>query len=68
MSSLPLFFFFYARRDINPTIYAAATLLIMTVTIVIIGYAIWVARATRQREREIQAATRAEMVALSTTA
>jgi putrescine transport system permease protein len=35
------------------------------VTIVIVSYAIWVARATRKREREIQAATRAELAALA---
>ncbi len=68
VSTLPQVIFGYARRGINPTIYAAATLLITTVTIVIVGYAFWVARATRKREREIQAATRAEMAALSTAA
>jgi putrescine transport system permease protein len=36
------------------------------VTIVIICYAVWVARQTRRREREIAAATRAETVALTT--
>jgi putrescine transport system permease protein len=65
VNTLPQVIFGYARRGINPTIYAAATLLITTVTIVIVGYAIWVARATRKREREIQAATRAELAALS---
>jgi putrescine transport system permease protein len=30
-----------------------------------VGYAVWVARATRRREREIAAATRAELVALN---
>jgi putrescine transport system permease protein len=65
VSTLPQVIFGYARRGINPTIYAAATLLITTVTIVIVGYSIWVARATRKREREIAAATRAELTALS---
>ena len=50
--------FGYARRGINPTIYAAATLLIVTVTVVIVGYAVWVARSTRRRERDIAAAIR----------
>ena len=67
VSTLPQVIFGYARRGINPTIYAAATLLITTVTIVIVGYSVWVARQTRKREREIAAATRAEVVALSTT-
>ncbi|MDP2017934.1 ABC transporter permease [Hydrogenophaga sp.] len=65
VNTLPQVIFGYARRGINPTIYAAATLLIVTVTIGIVGYAVWVARATRKREREIAAATRAELVALS---
>ncbi|MBX9816378.1 MAG: ABC transporter permease [Burkholderiaceae bacterium] len=58
VSTLPQVIFSYARRGINPTIYAAATLLIFTVTIVIISYSVWVARQTRKREREIAAATR----------
>lgn len=56
VSTLPQVIFSYARRGINPTIYAAATLLIVTVTVVIVGYSIWVARQTRKREREIRAA------------
>ena len=58
VSTLPQVIFGYARRGINPTIYAAATLLITTVTIVIISYSVWVARQTRRREREIAAAFR----------
>ena len=64
VNTLPQVIFGYARRGINPTIYAAATLLIATVTAVIIAYSFWVARQTRQREREIAAATRAELTAL----
>ena len=60
VSTLPQVIFGYARRGINPTIYAAATLLIVTVTIVIVAYSVWVARQTRRREREIAAAIRAE--------
>jgi putrescine transport system permease protein len=63
VSTLPQVIFGYARRGINPTIYAAATLLIVTVTIVIISYSVWVARQTRKREREIAAAARMESVA-----
>ena len=58
VNTLPQVIFGYARRGINPTIYAAATLLIVTVTIVIVSYAVWVARATRKREREIAAAAK----------
>jgi putrescine transport system permease protein len=64
VNTLPQVIFGYARRGINPTIYAAATLLIVTVTLVIVGYAVWVARQTRRREREIAAAMRAEQAAL----
>ena len=58
VSTLPQVIFGYARRGINPTIYAAATILIVTVTIVVVAYAVWVARATRKREREMAAAIR----------
>ncbi|MFZ2393892.1 ABC transporter permease [Rhodoferax sp.] len=64
VNTLPQVIFGYARRGINPTIYAAATLLIVLVTLVVIGYSVWVARQTRRREREIAAATRAELAAL----
>lgn len=65
VSTLPQVIFGYARRGINPTIYAAATLLITTVTVVIVGYSIWVARQTRKREREMAAAMRAGLAALN---
>lgn len=58
VNTLPQVIFGYARRGINPTIYAAATLLIVTVTVVVIAYSLWVARQTRRREREIAAAVR----------
>jgi putrescine transport system permease protein len=58
VNTLPQVIFGYARRGINPTIYAAATLLIVTVTIVIVAYSVWVARSTRRREREMAAAAR----------
>jgi len=64
VNTLPQVIFGYARRGINPTIYAAATLLIASVTLVVIGYSVWVARQTRKREREMAAAVRAEVVAL----
>ena len=58
VNTLPQVIFGYARRGINPTIYAAATLLIFTVTVVIVVYSVWVGRQTRRREREIAAAMR----------
>jgi len=60
VSTLPQVIFGYARRGINPTIYAAATLLIATVTVVIVAYSVWVARQTRRREREMAAAARGQ--------
>lgn len=66
VNTLPQVIFGYARRGINPSIYAAATLLILSVTVVIVSYSIWVARRTRRREREIAAATRMELAALNT--
>ncbi len=58
VNTLPQVIFGYARRGVNPTIYAAATLLITTVTVTIIVYSAWVARKTRQRQGEIAAAGR----------
>lgn len=58
VNTLPQVIFGYARRGINPTIYAAATLLIATVTVVIVTYSIWVARQTLKRERDMAAAMR----------
>ena len=56
VNTLPQVIFGYARRGINPTIYAAATLLISVITIVVIGYSIWVARQARRRAQEAQQA------------
>lgn len=52
VSTLPQVIFSYARRGINPTIYAAATLLILAVTCAVVAYSLWVARQTRLRERQ----------------
>lgn len=67
VNTLPQVIFGYARRGINPTIYAAATLLIVSVTLVVVTYSVWVARQTRQRERDMAAALRAEAQALERT-
>lgn len=64
VSTLPQVIFGYARRGINPTIYSAATLLIISVSVVVVSYSIWVARQTRRREREMAAAVRSEMAVL----
>lgn len=52
VNTLPQVIFGYARRGINPTIYAAATLLICSVTVATVAYSVWVARQARRRERE----------------
>lgn len=59
VNTLPQVIFGYARRGINPTIYAAASLLIVGVTLGVVGYGVWVARAARRRAREVAAAARA---------
>lgn len=64
VNTLPQVIYGYARRGINPTIYAAATLLILTVTVLVVSYAVWVARSTRKRAREMAAAERQELKAL----
>ena len=61
VTTLPQAIFTYARRGINPTVYAAATLLIMTVTIAIVAYSLWVARAARRREKDLQLAARQDL-------
>ena len=61
VTTLPQAIFTYARRGINPTVYAAATLLIATVTVVIVTYSVSIARAQRRRERELQMAARQDV-------
>ena len=56
VNTLPQVIFGYARRGINPTIYAAATLLISVITIAVIAYSVWVARQGRRRAQEAQQA------------
>ena len=49
VTTLPQVIFSYARRGVNPSIYAAAALLIATVTIGIVVYSIAVLRRQRRR-------------------
>ncbi len=60
VTTLPQVIFNYARRGINPSIYAAATILIVTVSIAIITYSLIAARQIRVRNAAIQAALRLE--------
>ena len=59
VTTLPQVIFGYARRGVNPSIYAAATILITVVSIGIITYSIFMARQQTRRAREMQAAAAA---------
>ena len=63
VNTLPQVIFGYARRGINPTIYAAATLLISVITVSIIVYSLYVARQTRRMAREARLAVTEAMQA-----
>ncbi len=54
VTTLPQVIFSYARRGVNPSIYAAATLLIGIVSLAILAYGLFVARQSRRRLREQQ--------------
>ncbi len=62
VTTLPQVIFSYARRGVNPSIYAAATLLITVVSLGIISYSIYVMRRQRRLDREISAAARPEQL------
>jgi len=49
VTTLPQVIFSYARRGVNPSIYAAATCLIAVVTLGIIAYSVYVARQQRMK-------------------
>jgi putrescine transport system permease protein len=40
--------FSYARRGVNPSIYAAATLLMLVVTLAVVAFGIYTARQARK--------------------
>lgn len=48
VTTLPQVIFSYARRGVNPSIYAAATLLMAAVTLAVVIYAIYLARQQRK--------------------
>ncbi|WP_431095804.1 ABC transporter permease [Polaromonas aquatica] len=60
VTTLPQVIFSYARRGVNPSIYAAATILITVVSLGIIAYSISVLRRQKRLDREISAAARPE--------
>jgi putrescine transport system permease protein len=51
VTTLPQVIFSYARRGVNPSIYAAATLLMAAVTLAVVIYAIYLARQQRLSEK-----------------
>ena len=56
VTTLPQVIFSYARRGVNPSIYAAATLLIAVVSLGIIAYGVTMMRRQKRIEKEINAA------------
>jgi putrescine transport system permease protein len=48
VTTLPQVIFNYARRGVNPSIYAAASLLMLAVSIAVVIYGIHTARQSRQ--------------------
>ena len=60
VTTLPQVIFSYARRGVNPSIYAAATILIAVVSLGIIVYSLSLAHRQRRLAREMSAALNAE--------
>lgn len=60
VTTLPQVIFSYARRGVNPSIYAAATLLIAVISMGIIAYSVGMMRRQKRIEKEISSATRAD--------
>jgi putrescine transport system permease protein len=52
VTTLPQVIFSYARRGVNPSIYAAATLLMAFVTLAVVIYTIYVARDARKKAKK----------------
>jgi putrescine transport system permease protein len=58
VTTLPQVIFSYARRGVNPSIYAAATLLIAVVSLGIVIYSVFMLRRQKRLDREISEAAR----------
>ena len=58
VTTLPQVIFSYARRGVNPSIYAAATLLIAAVSLGIVVYSVFMLRRQKRLDREISEAAR----------
>jgi putrescine transport system permease protein len=48
VTTLPQVIFSYARRGVNPSIYAAATLLMLVITLAVVAYGVYAARQARK--------------------
>lgn len=59
VTTLPQVIFSYARRGVNPSIYAAATILIAVVSLGIISYSLFMMRRQKRLDKDVNAATRA---------
>ena len=59
VTTLPQVIFSYARRGVNPSIYAAATLLIAVVSLGIVAYSVTMMRRQKWIDKEINAAAAA---------
>ena len=59
VTTLPQVIFSYARRGVNPSIYAAATILIAAVSMGIIGYSLLMVRRQKRLDCEISSAAAA---------
>ena len=58
VTTLPQVIFSYARRGVNPSIYAAATLLIAAVSLGILAYSVFMLRRQKRLDREISEVAR----------
>ena len=56
VTTLPQVIFSYARRGVNPSIYAAATLLIAVVSLGIIAYNVAMLRHQKRMDRDMRQA------------
>ena len=56
VTTLPQVIFSYARRGVNPSIYAAATLLIAVVSLGIVAHSVTMVRRQKRIDKEINAA------------
>ena len=53
VTTLPRVIFSYARRGVNPSIYAAATLLMAVVTVAVVAYSVYTAREARRMSKRL---------------